>query len=66
MRLCHLKSARNVFSIGARKKKKKTPRVCIGLEVFVVVIIFMSLTVGNFEIFLIKCRKWSRAVLGLF
>lgn len=66
MRLCHLKSVCNVFSIGARKKKKKTPRVGIGLEVFVVVIIFMSLTVGNFEIFLIKCRKWSRAVLGLF
>lgn len=65
MRLCHLKSVCNVFSIGARKKKK-TPRVGIGLEVFVVVIIFMSLTVGNFEIFLIKCRKWSRAVLGLF
>ena len=40
VRLCHLKSVCNVFSIGARKKKKKTPRVGIGSEVFVVVIIF--------------------------
>lgn len=40
MRLCYLKSVCNVFSIGARKKKKKTPRVGIGSEVFVVVIIF--------------------------